>query len=173
MGSGSAVEMDFQYQIDAEVTTVQIERDGEVMRVTIADRVCEVSILHSRAGELTYTVDGTTHTAFTANDGTTHFIAIDGDVFELKKPNVRHARRKQYHGEDRLTASMPGQVTKVLIAEGDSVQRGQPLVILEAMKMEIKIAAPRDGRVVKMLVKPGQIVDRGQALIEMNNEQKL
>ena len=53
------------------------------------------------------------------------------------------------------------------------VQRGQPLIVLEAMKMEIKIAAPHDGRVAKVLVKPGQVVDRGQGLIEMTNEQWL
>lgn len=109
------------------------------------------------------------HTAYVAHDGSTRFVAIDGDVFELKQPETRRVRRKQQHGEDNLTASMPGQVTKVLIGEGDSVQRGQPLIVLEAMKMEIKIAAPHDGRVAKVLVKPGQVVDRGQALIEMNN----
>jgi biotin carboxyl carrier protein len=65
---------------------------------------------------------------------------------------------------------MPGQVSKVLVGEGDSVQRGQPLIVLEAMKMEIKIAASHDGRVVKVLVKSGQVVDRGQTLIEMNDE---
>jgi biotin carboxyl carrier protein len=65
---------------------------------------------------------------------------------------------------------MPGQVTRVLIAEGDPVQRGQPLIILEAMKMEIKIAAPHDGRVAKVLVKPGQVVERGQALIEISTD---
>jgi 3-methylcrotonyl-CoA carboxylase alpha subunit len=167
--SGSVIEMELQYQLGDEVKVLRLERDGEIARVTIADRIYEVSVLHSRAGELTFTVDGTTHTAFAANDGTTHFIAVDGDVFGLKKPDARRARRRQHHGEDNLTASMPGQVTKVLIGEGDVVQRGQPLIVLEAMKMEIRIAAPHDGRVVKVLVKSGQVVDRGQGLIEITN----
>jgi 3-methylcrotonyl-CoA carboxylase alpha subunit len=162
--------MDFQYQIDAEVTTVQIERDGEVRRVTIGDRAYEVQVLHSRAGEVTFKVDGVTHTAFSAHAGSTHFVAIDGEVFALKKPDPRRARRKQHHGEDDLAASMPGQVTRVLVSEGDSVERGQPLIVLEAMKMEIKIAAPHDGHVGKVLVKPGQVVDRGQVLIELSHE---
>jgi biotin carboxyl carrier protein len=167
MASGSANEMEFQYQLGDAVQTVRLERDGEVVRITIADRAYEVRVLHSRAGELTLTVDGVTHTALSAQDGSTHFVAIDGEVFELKKPEARRARRMQHHGEDNLTASMPGQITRVLIGEGDAVQRGQPLIVLEAMKMEIKIAAPHDGRVVKVLVQPGQVVDRGQALIEM------
>lgn len=168
MASGSAVEMDVTYQLGNEVKAVRLECDGERARITIADRVYEVSVLRARAGELTFSVDGVTHTVFSAHDGSTHFVAIDGAVFELKKPEARRARRQHHHGEDNLTASMPGQVTTVLIGEGDVVQRGQPLLVIEAMKMEIKIAAPHDGRVARVLVKPGQVVDRGQALIELS-----
>jgi biotin carboxyl carrier protein len=155
------------YQIGDEAVTVRLERDGEVVRVAITDRVYEASVIHSRAGEVTFRVDGITHTAFVTDDGSTRYVAIAGDVFELKKPDARRARRKQHHGEDNLTASMPGQITKVLVREGDAVQRGQPLIVLEAMKMEIKIAAPHDGRVAKVLVRQGQVVDRGQYLIEL------
>ena len=170
MASGSAVDMDFQFQIGDDVTDVKLERAGEAERITIADRAYEVSVIHSRSGELTFQVDGIIHTAFFAGEGSTRYIAVDGEVFEFKKPDVRRARRKQHHGEDRLTASMPGQVAKVLVNAGDAVQRGQPLVVLEAMKMEIKIAAPHDGRVNAILVKAGQVVDRGQTLIELAAE---
>ena len=170
MVSGSAVEMELRYQFGDEVQVVQLERNGEVVRVTIADRVYEVGLLHSCAGELTFRVDGITHTAFSAHDGSTHFVAIDGDVFELKLPSARRVRRKQRYGDDNLSASMPGQVTKVLVSESDRVQLGQPLIVLEAMKMEIKLTAPHDGRVAKVLVKPGQVVERGQALIEISTD---
>lgn len=163
--------MDLQYQLSDMVHVVRLEHAGEVVWITIADRVYEVSVIHSRAGELTFKIDGVTYTAFSAHNGSTHFVAVDGDVFELKTPDARRARRGQHHGEDSLTASMPGQITKVLISEGDRVQRGQPLLVLEAMKMEIKIAAPHEGRVARVLVAQGQVVDRGQALIEMTNEQ--
>jgi biotin carboxyl carrier protein len=163
--------MDFQYQCGDEVTAVKLERDGEVVRIAIADRVYEVSMIHSRGGELTFKVGGTTHAAFLVSEGPTHYVAVDGDVFELRRPAARRTRRKHHHGEDNLTASMPGQITTVLVNVGDTVQRGQPLIVLEAMKMEIKIAAPHDGRVAKVLVAQGQVVDRGQSLIEMSNEQ--
>jgi biotin carboxyl carrier protein len=173
MASGSAVEMEFQYQLNNAVNVVRLERDGEVVRIAIADRVYEVSVLHTRAGEMAFKVNGVTHTAYMASQSSTRYIAVDGDVFELKKPEARRARRRQHLGDDNLAASMPGQVTKVLIGEGDDVRRGQPLIALEAMKMEIKLAAPHAGRVVKVLVKAGQVVDRGQALLEMSNEQPL
>jgi 3-methylcrotonyl-CoA carboxylase alpha subunit len=167
MVSGSAVKMEFQYQLRDEVKVARFVRDGEIARMIIGDRVYEVNVIRSRTGELTFKVDGVTHTAFVASDGSTRFVAIDGDVFELKRPDTRRARHRHHHGEDNLIASMPGQVSKVLIGEGDRVQRGQPLIVLAAMKMEIKIAAPHDGRVAKVLVKPGQVVDRGQYLIEL------
>jgi 3-methylcrotonyl-CoA carboxylase alpha subunit len=170
MVSGSVVEMEFRYQVGDDITAVQVEREGEVARITIADRVYEVSVIHSRANELRLMVNGARRTAYLAREGSTRYVAVDGDVFELKKPDVRRAHRKGPHGENNLTASMPGQVTKVLVGEGDPVQRGQPLIVLEAMKMEIKLAAPHDGRVTKVLVRQGQVVERGQRLIEMAHE---
>ncbi len=159
--------MDYQYQFGDAVHSVQLERDSEAIRVTIGDRIYSVTVLHAHAGEVSFTVDGVTYTAFVAGKSAGHFVAIEGDVYELKQPDARRARRKHHHGEDNLTASMPGQVTKVLVGQGETVQRGQPLIVLEAMKMEIKITAPHDGRVAKVLVQAGQVVDRGQRLIEI------
>ena len=62
---------------------------------------------------------------------------------------------------------MPGQVRAVNVSEGDSVTKGQTLLVLEAMKMEIRIQSPMDGAVKKLLVKHGQTVEREQMLIEI------
>jgi len=66
-----------------------------------------------------------------------------------------------------LTAQMPGQVRALLVAKGDSVTRGQTLVILEAMKMEIRVAAPSDGKISRVNVQQGEVVERGQTLVEI------
>ena len=165
--------MDLQYQIGTEVVAVKCElRDG-VYRVTIGDRTYDVQLEHTRSSDVAFTVDRARLVAQVVDDGTTRYVAVDGHSVELKKPDPRRARKKHHHGEDNLSASMPGQVAKLLVSEGDMVERGQTLLILEAMKMEIKIAAPHAGRVVKVLVRQGQVVDRGQGLIEMSNEQLL
>jgi biotin carboxyl carrier protein len=62
---------------------------------------------------------------------------------------------------------MPGQVRAVNVGEGEAVTKSQTLLVLEAMKMEIRIHAPQDGVVKKLFVQQGQIVEREQALIEI------
>ncbi len=170
---GGRVTMDLQYQLGTEVVAVKCElRDG-VYHITMGDRTYDVQLEYTRSAEVAFTVEGARHVAQVVADGTMRYVAVDGHIVELKKPDPRRARRGQHHGEDSLSASMPGQVAKLLVNEGDSVERGQTLLILEAMKMEIKIAAPHAGRVVKVLVRQGQVVDRGQGLIEIGNDQLL
>jgi propionyl-CoA carboxylase alpha chain len=63
---------------------------------------------------------------------------------------------------------MPGGVVRVLVAQGDAVSAGQPLVVLEAMKMEHTVTAPLDGFVAEIAVGSGDQVDTGQVLAIVN-----
>lgn len=67
---------------------------------------------------------------------------------------------------NEVNAPMPGAILDILVKEGDEVQQGQPLVILEAMKMENIIKSPGEGTVSKVNVKKGQNVEKGYALIK-------
>ena len=66
-----------------------------------------------------------------------------------------------------LEAPMPGVVTRVLVAAGDQVTKGQPLLALEAMKMEHLIRAPRDGRIASVAAAAGAMVQGGATLVEL------
>lgn len=70
-------------------------------------------------------------------------------------------------GEGLVTSPMPGRVLKVLVAEGDAIKAGMPLVVVEAMKMENELAASRDGTVAKVYVTPGATVESGAKLVEV------
>jgi 3-methylcrotonyl-CoA carboxylase alpha subunit len=71
----------------------------------------------------------------------------------------------QEEASGRLTAPMPGRITQVFVETGDEVQRGAPLLILEAMKMQYTISAPADGRIAEVRYAAGDVVDEGAELI--------
>jgi 3-methylcrotonyl-CoA carboxylase alpha subunit len=98
---------------------------------------------------------GATH-VFTAR-GATKIVAID-----------RLAHAGETHAEGgRLTAPMPGKVVSFAVKAGDRVARGQPLAVMEAMKMEHTIAAPADGTVEELLYAPGDQVSEGAELLRI------
>ena len=68
----------------------------------------------------------------------------------------------------RLTAPMPGKVVSFAVKAGDKVAKGQPLAVMEAMKMEHTIAAPADGLVAELLYAPGDQVAEGAELLRLS-----
>lgn len=71
-------------------------------------------------------------------------------------------------GSETISAPMPGNILKVLVKAGDNVKKGQPMLILEAMKMENEIVATRDAVVASVNVTEGSTVDTGASLVVLN-----
>ena len=67
-------------------------------------------------------------------------------------------------GRATVASLMPGKVVRVLVKEGDEVQEGQDLVVVEAMKMENAVSSPRAGKVLELKVQPGEAVESGATL---------
>ena len=141
---------------------------GKSYRARIGEQTVEVEILQAKEGTLDLLIDGKHVTAYVSSDHAKRWVTVDGQTVVLTKP-VAGAQRKGAGHEhaSELAAPMPGQVRAVSVAEGDAVTKGQTLLVLEAMKMEIRIQAPRDGKVAKLFVQQGQTVEREQMLIEI------
>jgi biotin carboxyl carrier protein len=77
---------------------------------------------------------------------------------EVKRPGMADS-------DGVLKSPMPGKVVKVLVAEGDTIEAGAPLIVVEAMKMENELVAPNSGTVQKVHVKPGDTVEGGAKLV--------
>ena len=107
-----------------------------------------IEIVHIEGDEAEIRVDGRTHFVPYAVQGSTVSFAFDGEIWfvELEEKGRTRAR----HRDHSMEAPMPGVVLRILVAEGDVVAKGAPLLILEAMKMEHQITAPRDGRIAKI-----------------------
>jgi biotin carboxyl carrier protein len=72
--------------------------------------------------------------------------------------------------ERALVSPMPGQVVKMLVSEGDRVEKDQTVAIVEAMKMENELRAPARARVRKVFAAAGDLVDAGQVIVELEGE---
>jgi biotin carboxyl carrier protein len=101
-------------------------------------------------------------------DGKEYSIEAAGTMVRAAAPKKAPTRKKQAAaGEDAVTAMMPGAILRVLVAEGDEVQSGEVVVILEAMKMENEIHAHKSGVVSRVHVAPGDSVENDQPLVEI------
>ena len=96
----------------------------------------------------------------------THVFAAQGATRITLIDRLAHAGDESTEG-GRLTAPMPGKVLSFAVRAGDSVRAGQPLAVMEAMKMEHTIAAPADGIVEELLYAPGDQVAEGAELLRL------
>lgn len=93
--------------------------------------------------------------------------AYDVEIEDERERAARAAERAASRGGGVLKSSMPGVVVDVLVARGDRVGEGQPLLILEAMKMQNELVAPSDGVVTELFVAKGEAVSSGAKLVAL------
>ncbi|QQL49697.1 acetyl-CoA carboxylase biotin carboxyl carrier protein subunit [Mucilaginibacter ginkgonis] len=110
--------------------------------------------------------DTTQKTAVIKVNGNTYPVTAK-DQFDLLLEQMGMSNLNSAKVDD-LKAPMPGLVLKVLVAEGDTVQKGDNLFVLEAMKMENIIKSPGEAVVRSVKIKPGDKVEKGQVLIAFN-----
>ena len=97
--------------------------------------------------------------------GATTWVFHNGVTYEVVADAPARARRAAPAGS--LTAPMPATVVHVKVAAGDMVRRGDILIVLEAMKMELPVRASGDGRVTAVHCEPGQLVQPDTSLIDI------
>ena len=95
-----------------------------------------------------------------------HVFAGQGAAVVAAHDPLAHAGEGESEG-GRLTAPMPGKVVSFAVQAGEVVRKGQPLAVMEAMKMEHTIAAPADGQVLELLYAPGDQVAEGAELLKL------
>jgi biotin carboxyl carrier protein len=141
-----------------------VKYDGEPVDV----RYDEVD----RLGQLALYVGDRAFGASIEGDSEQSLVTVAGHVYTVELEDEREraahaAERGRTKAGGDVKSVMPGVVVDLLVAEGDVVEAGQPLLILEAMKMQNEIEAPRAGRVVKLFVAKGEAVGTGVRLVTL------
>ncbi len=106
-------------------------------------------------------------TAWVAASGDVRWVFLDGQVFRFDVETTSGRRRTGAH-HGALSAPMPATVIRIAAQPGAAVKRGETLIVLEAMKMELPIRAGADGVVTQVHCREGELVQPGTTLIELD-----
>jgi len=121
---------------------------------------------------LSMLLDGVRKQITVLDHGAETAVFLDGESWRLTEIDPLAARASEDPTAGRLTAPMPGRVTQLMVEPGTSVRRGQPLIVIEAMKMEHTVTAPADGVVETVRFAPGDLVEEGAELIALAPERQ-
>ena len=145
-----------------------ISRAGAKPRVRIGQQEIAAEFAPNAAGGGTLTIDGRRYPIFGVRRKDSILIAVGPASFEFKSADDSSPRRARGLAAPEIVAPMPGKILKVLVREGDLVDAGQPLVVIEAMKMETTLAAESAAIIKRVRVAVGETVDHGAVLIELS-----
>jgi len=118
---------------------------------------------------LSLVVDGESFAVRNETAGEGQRLLVGGSRYEVSVQDPRSLRSRRRAGladagPQRLTASMPGTVVRVLAREGDKISAGQGIIVVEAMKMQNEIRSPKEGVLKRMLAHDGETVNAGHVL---------
>lgn len=163
----------FQLRIGDETRQFDVSRGDDLLHIAGGDLAADVHILHRDGAMMLIEIrrEGSPPRRLRlagARSGHRRQLWIDGRVLSAERPR----RSATTGGPDTgsLVSSIPAVVSQVLVAEGDHVEPGDKLILLESMKMVIPIQAPHGGRVGRILCAPGDSVPAGVPLVEIEPE---
>lgn len=156
--------------IDGRQHVVIVEREGSTFRIEIDGRVIDADLVRANGSLDTLRMGGMRQYAVVHHQHRERheiFFPNFRIDLDLRDPLAlaRGSARDDADHEQTIRAVMPGRVVRVDVDEGDEVEKGQSLLVIEAMKMENAIEATRSGRVATLHVQPGSTVETGAELI--------
>ncbi|HZP18535.1 MAG TPA: biotin/lipoyl-containing protein, partial [Terriglobales bacterium] len=164
-GRGSEVRVRYHISLDNTDHDLELQRDGHQWRCVLDAQEMVVDARQTGPETLSILIGGR---SFEVRRGSGDAIFIHGRHYPavVVDPRSWSGRKRTgvQEGPQKLTASMPGKVVRILAQEGDKVAAGQGLVVVEAMKMQNEIRSSKEGLLKKLMVQPGSNVKAGEVL---------
>jgi 3-methylcrotonyl-CoA carboxylase alpha subunit len=149
---------------------VEYTQRGNEYETRVNGHARRIQLLSEDAAAVTFLVDGRPVRVHVVHDGQRSLAAIEGYVYEFSRAGEKKGLSRQREAgrlSPEIRSPMPGKILEVRITEGATVEAGQVLVLLEAMKMENSLTAEGVARVKKIHVSAGDLVDLSQLLVEL------
>ena len=160
--------MTYEVTIDDTARSISVEQDGQGYRIRVDEGEpvwVDVRSLSSNVWSLL--VSGHSYEVGLQRESENWNVDIYGAAHVVNAVDPRRKALRLAGGSDQglLKTAMPGRVVRILVEEGQAVSKGEPIIVVEAMKMENEMKAPTDGVIKSIQVAEGQAVDAGSALI--------
>ncbi|MBI1962314.1 MAG: biotin/lipoyl-binding protein, partial [Candidatus Rokubacteria bacterium] len=159
--------MNFTATLGDAVEKVEVTgRDGRY-RLTIGAEAWEVDARLTAQGIYSLLIDGVSYVADVTDQEGACVVDVGDETYVVRvEEETRYIIRTRGgtaagHGGQTLVAPLPGRITHVAVKSGDAVRTGDPLLVIEAMKMENELRAGAAGTVAEVRVAPGQAVNAG------------
>lgn len=138
--------------------------------VALGEKKYRVSVEFLSTDEILLNVDGKIHDVIVSANTTSYTVYVNGRRFRIEKKSAVQilGQKKENQRKASVNTSMPGRIVKVLMKQGDKVEEGQPVLILEAMKMQNEIKSPQSGRLGKICPREGESVETGALLFTVD-----
>ena len=146
------------------ITSAVVRASGKAFSVVVDGDEHEVAIVDERGEAIRFLCDGVQSTVRVVSQGDTLYLAAQGHSFTIRDASLEASRAGAEGGDAKMLAPMNGRIVSVLAKAGETVSKGQRIVILEAMKMQHEIVAPRDGALASIDVAEGDQVATRQVL---------
>lgn len=166
-----------KYIVEVAGRRLEVEIDGSRVLVDGAEIEATLDGVEGSPVRL-LRMDGAIHRVLSRRDGArgNYQLDLDGQPFHVEALDERTrairdltAANQAAAGPAPLLAPMPGLVVRIMVAVGDAVSAGQPLVVVEAMKMENELRAAGDARVTAIRAEAGTAVEKGATLVELES----
>lgn len=162
--------MKLQITISGIFRTVELSRNGSRWQISLDGVALEADAVEVVPNTFSVLLNGESHEVRVApqSDGTVRLHTANTEYLaEVQDPRAWRSRRHgalEAEGRQQLAAPMPGKVIRILVKEGETVEAGQGIIVVEAMKMQNEIRSPKSGKVERLLASEGQAVNAGEVL---------
>lgn len=163
--------MKYRVTVGDRVHVVEVREEEDCRKIFWDGKSVDVDCILDRTNPVSsIIIDGRPHEVSWESDGESFWVGLGQSVFEVQVSRRlmgggKAGALKREHPQEVITAPMPGMVVTVKVEPNQEVKMGEPLLILEAMKMENELRSPVQARVHEVLVETGKKVEKGEKLL--------